>query len=113
MQTTQLSLPSAVTETIEICKQILTEHYGDRLQSLILFGSAARQSLTAESDLDLLVVLQPPFDYFQELRDLVDLLYPLQLESNHWISVKPASQSEFTLGATQLYRNVQQEGIVL
>jgi predicted nucleotidyltransferase len=113
MSAPQLSLSSAVTETIATCKQVLTDHYGDRLQSLILFGSAARQSLTPESDLDLLVVLQPPFDYFQELRDLVDLLYPLQLESSHWISVKPASQSEFAAGTTQLYRNVQQEGIAL
>ncbi|MBF2037415.1 MAG: nucleotidyltransferase domain-containing protein [Leptolyngbyaceae cyanobacterium T60_A2020_046] len=106
-------LPPDITATIAACQQSLMEHYGDRLQSLILFGSAARQSLTPESDLDLLVVLQPPFDYFQELHDLVDLLYPLQLESSHWISVKPASQSEFAAGTTQLYRNVQQEGILL
>lgn len=103
----------ATTEILEQCKRSLMDHYGDRLQSVILFGSAARQTLTPDSDLDLLVVLKPPFDYFQELRTLVDLLYPLQLESTHWISAKPASQPEFVAGATQLYRNVQQEGILL
>jgi predicted nucleotidyltransferase len=113
MQQTPPHLNSELAETLATCKRLLVEQYGDRLQALILFGSAARQSLTSDSDLDLLVVLKPPFDYFQELHTLVDVLYPLQLESSHWISAKPASQAEFISGATQLYRNVQQEGILL
>ena len=63
-----------IADTLATCKQVLIAHYGDRLQSLILFGSAARQALSPDSDLDLLVVLKPPFDYFQELRSLVDIL---------------------------------------
>ena len=102
-----------IAETLATCKQVLVAYYGDRLQSLILFGSAARQTFSLDSDLDLLVVLKPPFDYFQELRSLVDILYPLQLEASHWISAKPASEQEFIAGATQLYRNIQQEGVKL
>jgi predicted nucleotidyltransferase len=102
-----------IADTLATCKQVLIAHYGDRLQSLILFGSAARQTLSPDSDLDLLVVLKPPFDYFQELRSLVDILYPLQLEASHWISAKLASEQEFIAGATQLYRNIQQEGVKL
>ncbi|WP_204138283.1 nucleotidyltransferase family protein [Halomicronema sp. CCY15110] len=113
MKTTQPPLPSAIAETLAACKEVLAKHYGSRLQSVILFGSTARQTFHSSSDLDLLVVLKPPINYFQELYALVDLLYPLQLESSHWISVKPASQSEFAAGTTQLYRNVQQEGILL
>lgn len=113
MPITQPNLNPEIKKLLATCKQMLMTHYGDRLQSLILFGSAARQTLTLESDLDLLVVLTPPFDYFQELRSLVDILYPLQLEASHWISAKPASEQEFIAGATQLYRNIQQEGIKL
>jgi predicted nucleotidyltransferase len=113
MQAIPPHLNADLAATLATGKRLLSEQYGDRLQAVILFGSAARQSLTPDSDLDLLVVLHPPFDYFQELRTLVDVLYPLQLESSHWISAKPASQAEFTAGATQLYRNVQQEGIAL
>ena len=113
MPPTQPQLPSDIADTLVNCKQVLGDHYGDRLQSLILFGSAARQSLTPDSDLDLLVVLKRPFDYFQELRTLVDVLYALQLESSHWISAKPASHPEFIAGTIQLYRNVHQEGITL
>jgi predicted nucleotidyltransferase len=113
MQLTPSDLKPDVTETLTLCKRVLVEHYGDRLQSVILFGSAARKNLTPDSDLDLLVVLQSPFDYFQELRTIVELLYSIQLEASHWISAKPASQSEFETGATQLYRNIQREGKVL
>jgi len=102
-----------IATTLTTCKQVLTDYYGDRLYALILFGSAALQSLTSESDLDLLVVLQPPLDPVKELSTLVDILYPLQLESSHWISAKPASQTEFLEGATQLYRNIQKEGVAL
>ncbi|MBE9079168.1 nucleotidyltransferase domain-containing protein [Romeria aff. gracilis LEGE 07310] len=95
------------------CKQILAKYYKSRLQALILFGSAARQELTPNSDIDLLVVLSSPFDYCQELTTIVDLLYPLQLEASHWISAKPAETSDFEAGKIQLYRNIQQEGILL
>jgi predicted nucleotidyltransferase len=113
MKTTQPPLPPAIAETIAACKQVLTAHYGSRLHRLILFGSAARQQLSPDSDIDLLVILVPPVDYFQELRTLVDLLYPLQLDASHWVSAKPASLTEFEAGATQLYRNIQQEGCVV
>lgn len=99
--------------TLQSCKQALSQHYGDRLKKLILFGSAARQEAGPNSDLDLLVVLDQPLNYCQELRTIVEVLYPLQLEASHWISAKPAAENEFETGATQLYRNVQKEGIIL
>lgn len=95
------------------CKQILAQHYQDRLQAIFIYGSVARKELTPDSDIDLLIVLPKPFDYFQELRTLVDLLYPLQLEASHWISAKPAESSEFNSGSIQLYRNIHREGIKL
>ena len=63
------------------------------------------------SDMDLLVLLHKPFDYFQELRTIVDLLYPLQMESERLISAKPASVDEFEEGGLQLYRNAKREGV--
>ena len=43
--------------------------------------SAARGDAVPTSDIDLLVLLSQPLDYFAELRKIVDLLYPIQLES--------------------------------
>lgn len=104
---------SATTSIVEICRNRLNEHYRDRLQSVILYGSAARQEMTADSDIDLLVVLAQPLDYFAELRTIIELLYPIQLEASHWISAKPAGIGEFEAGAIQLYRNVLREGVVM
>jgi hypothetical protein len=95
------------------CKEILQEHYGDRLQGLVLYGSVARDEPDPSSDIDLLVLLGKPFDYFRELRRIVDVLYPLQLESERHISVQPAAADEFERGAIQLYRNAKREGLVL
>lgn len=93
------------------CKQVLAEHYGSSFAGLILYGSIARNDARPESDINLLVLLKPPFDFFQELEAIVDLLYPLQLESDRLISAKPAVVDEYESGSLQLYRNAKLEGI--
>jgi predicted nucleotidyltransferase len=93
------------------CKKVLETHYGPRFAGLILYGSMARNEATSSSDMDLLVLLKKPFDYFRELRAIVDMLYPLQLESEHLISAKPTDIDEFESGSLQLYRNAKREGI--
>ena len=101
---------SDVKDIIQRCKSVLESHYGDRFQGLVLYGSMAREQADLSSDIDLLVLLNQPFDFFQELRRIVDLLYDVQLESEQLISAKPAATEAFDRGSIQLYRNVQQEG---
>jgi predicted nucleotidyltransferase len=96
---------------VEQCKQALEKHYGSRFAGLLLYGSMARNQTDASSDIDLLVLLRQPFNYFQELRTIVDLLYPLQMESERLISAKPAFVDEFEEGGLQLYRNAKREGV--
>ena len=98
---------------IQKCKEILEKHYGDRFAGLILYGSQARGQAEAGSDIDLLVLLQGPFDYFKEIWNLAELLYPLQLESDRLISVKPAVVQDFQTGVLQFYRHARREGIQL
>ena len=69
----------------------------------------ARQPL--QSDIDLLVLLHKPFDYFREARAIVDLLYSVQLVSDRLISAMPAAVDEFERGDIQLYRNAKREGV--
>ena len=102
-----------VTDITQRCKKILAGHYGSRFAGLILYGSIAREQAIAGSDIDLLVLLSKPFDYFYELRQIIDLLYPIQLESEQLISAKPAALDEFEQKASQLYRNVKREGLSL
>jgi predicted nucleotidyltransferase len=96
---------------MEQCKQVLEKHYGSRFAGLLLYGSMARNQADTSSDIDLLVLLSKPFNYFQELRTIVDLLYPLQMESERLISAKPALVDEFEEGDLQLYRNAKREGV--
>lgn len=95
------------------CKAALTSHYGPRFRGLVLFGSAARGQATAGSDIDMLVLVAEPFDYFRELREIIDLLYPIQLDCEQLISAKPASQQDFESGAVRLYRNARREGVLV
>ena len=103
----------AVGPIVAECKRILEAHYGDRLAGLVLYGSVARNEDDEESDIDLLILLDGDFDYFEELRVIIDILFPTQLESDRLISAKPANVDAFHEGRLQLYRNAKREGIVV
>ena len=102
-----------VAEVIQRCKEILESNYQSQFKGLILYGSVARNQAYPSSDIDLLVLLGQPIDYFQELRTIIDLLYPVQLESEQLISAKPVPVDDFEHGIIQLYRNAKREGILV
>ncbi|MEA3408600.1 MAG: nucleotidyltransferase domain-containing protein [Chloroflexota bacterium] len=97
-------------EVLRKCKSVLERHYGSRFKGLVLYGSLAREQASSDSDIDLLVLLSGPFDYLDELRRIIDLLYSVQLDSSRLISAKPAAVDEFEAGSVQLYRNAKREG---
>lgn len=80
---------------------------------MILYGSIAREQAAPDSDIDLLVLLEAPLDYFTELRQLVDVLYPMQLESERLISAKPVLFNDFEMGTVSLYRNARRDGVAV
>ncbi len=98
---------------LQQCKTILKQHYRSRFKGLILYGSVVRGHSDAESDLDLLVLLSPPVDYFQELRTIIELLYPLQLQSEQLISAKPVAWNEFVRGSKEFLRDAKREGMAV
>lgn len=73
----------------------------------------ARGDADENSDIDLLILLSAPFDYFAELRQIVDLLYPIQLESERLISAKPALARDYEMGSISLYRTARREGVAV
>lgn len=104
---------TSISSVLERCKRILQASYGDRFTGLVLYGSRARDEETSESDLDLLVLLVPPFDYSEELWKIIELLYPVQLSVDFLLSALPASVNEYLSGEIQLYRNIRREGVVV
>lgn len=104
---------ATIRKVLKACKAALESYYGDQFKGLVVYGSVARNQAEATSDIDLLVLLSPPFDYFSELRQVIDVLYPVQLESEQLISARPVRPDEFERGAIQLYRNAKREGKVV
>jgi predicted nucleotidyltransferase len=102
-----------ITEIIQRCKTTLEGYYGSQFKGLILYGSVVRDQASPASDIDLLILLSQPFDYFAELRQIIELLYPIQLESDQLISAKPALLDEFEHGRIQLYRSAKREGVLV
>jgi predicted nucleotidyltransferase len=100
-------------QIVKKCKEALAEQYGRRLKGVILYGSIARKESSLASDIDLLVLLDGPLDYFAELRNLIDALYPIQLESEKLISAKPVFYQDFEKGTLSLYRNARREGVAV
>jgi predicted nucleotidyltransferase len=95
------------------CKDTLKKHYGTVLHGVILYGSSPVSYSDFSSDIDLIVLLNKSFDFFKELRQISELLYPIQLESDQLISAKPAKVNDFEDGTIQLYRNAKRNGLYI
>lgn len=108
--TRTMPVDAEVANLLAQARRRLEEHYGNRFAGLVLYGSVARGTAEAESDIDLLVLLRDELDYFRELRAVVSLLYPLQLEFERVISALPAAVEDYESGTLQLCRNAAREG---
>lgn len=63
-------------------KKRLKDTYEDRLRSVVLFGSSARDDFTEESDVDVLVVLKSITDFDKDFNTMIlegkyDFVFPL------------------------------------
>ena len=97
---------------IEI-KSCLQKLYGDRLQSVLLFGSEAREKAIPNSDIYIMVILDGPVAFLLEHRRIIDVIYDLMLESGRVIDVTPVEKEKYEAGEFALYRNAKQEGVLL
>lgn len=100
-------------ELLQDAKKALSELYGERLRGVVLYGSVARGDDNEDSDVDILVLLDRPFDYVRELSRILDALFPLALRCGHRISAKPTLQSDYEEAKFPLYRSARREGTLL
>ncbi len=99
---------SSLLKTI---RSALETVYGRRLRGALLYGSEARGEAQADSDIDVLVLLDRVTDYGKEVRRCLDVLYPLSLKLERSISPTPVAAEEYETLDCPLYRRVHQEGI--
>ena len=86
--------------------------FGGRLRSVLLHGSEARGTATKESDVDVLVVLEGPVMFWDDLGVITRAVYPLVLETGRLIHARPVDAARFDAGGFPLYDRARREGIL-
>ena len=84
------------------------EKCGDRIESIVLFGSVARGEARGDSDIDVLVVWRG--DESEGWRSMTGLSFDVLLDVREYISVKVIGLKDLGL-KTPFMRNVLREGI--
>jgi predicted nucleotidyltransferase len=112
-QDKKTQLTEAVRTLLLRCAQAVQEEDPDA--RIVLYGSQARGDATAESDVDILVVLSSEVSS-QERSRIHDRLYEIGLDCDLAISaiIKSVPRWEQPISrATPLYRAIQEEGILV
>jgi len=94
-------------------KSRLRAVYGDRLKGVVLYGSEVTGQGGADSDLDVMVLLDGPIHLWEDISRCVDATYPLSLEIGRPIHATPVDAAEYEKGDFALYRSAKAEGILL
>ena len=87
--------------------------YGDRLVRLVLFGSHARGEAREDSDIDVMVVLQGPVDFWEEMKRCSEFRAAVCLEHDVCISCLYMPESRFQGEQSPLLLNVHRDGVAL
>ena len=83
--------------------------------TVILFGSEARGDAHADSDIDVLILLDKEKITYQDRKDINYPLFDIEIETGILVSPKVFSKKQWEgqLSITPFYNNVMNEGIVL
>jgi predicted nucleotidyltransferase len=102
-------------ELLRVGEARLRDKYGARLCGLVLHGSEARGEAEEDSDVDLLVLLEGPVELGIELRTIIDILYPLQIELGFFrpLEIIPTDVADYEAQGYALYRHAREDGIRL
>jgi uncharacterized protein len=87
--------------------------YGPRLTRLVLFGSHARGDAAADSDIDVLVVLDGDVRPGEEIARAGAVTAGLSLKHNCLVSTTFISAGRFESEKSPLMVNVRREGVVV
>jgi hypothetical protein len=91
----------------------LRELYGDRLSSVLLFGSWARGDAHPESDIDLLVVLEHIDSVWDELRRMDPLLWRHSFDNDTVVTALPVAKGDVEERKRPVLVRAQAEGLLV
>ncbi len=94
-------------------RDYLKDTYQNKLDQIILFGSQARGDVHKDSDVDILIILNIPFNDYQETQRISYYITDLCLENNILITCFFTSNDLWKTDDNALFRNIKKEGIIL
>ncbi len=104
-------LDSWLEDLLDEIKQGLRRLYGPRLEGVYLFGSYARGEADAESDVDVLVVLDEVTRYGREVERTGDLVSALSLRYEGSISCVYLPLADWRRRQSPFLLNVREEAV--
>ncbi len=109
MATTRIQALEIALET----KKELMGIYGDRLRGVYLYGSAARNQLTPDSDIDIAVVLDDIKRHFDELERTRELGSKISLQYNTIVMFLFVPEKDYKQGTYAVYRAIKRDGLAV
>ena len=107
-------MPRNIKKILRELKKGLVEIYGDQLKAVYLFGSFARgEGRLPNSDIDVMIVLNGEFKYWDASKRSSEFVASLCLENDVLISRKFASDLEYAKSKMPLFKNVRKEGVAV
>jgi uncharacterized protein UPF0158/nucleotidyltransferase-like protein len=98
----------------EVAREVardLRRMYGDRLRSVLLFGSWARGDAHPESDIDLLVVLDRVESVWDELRQMDPILWRHSFANDTVVTALPVASDTFEAQQRPVLSRAKAEGL--
>jgi len=106
-------LPAPVRAALGELKAALAALYGERFKGLYLYGSFARGTATADSDVDVLIALDGDPKPYTESDRLSALLADLCLKHDVLIASYPVPQAWLQERHDPLFESIRREGVLV
>ena len=94
-------------------KQHMVDTYGSRLESVVLFGSFAKNNATDDSDIDIAIVLKGKVNTSKEIDMVIDFISDGGLEYNELVSILPVSSDDVNASVWPLHKSLREEGVAI
>lgn len=103
-----------VRRILKKLQKALLARYGEKLSKVIIFGSQARGDAKADSDIDVLVVLDDKTEAFaREYEKWSDWISDELLESGELVNLIITSRQRYDAVKSPLYLSARSEGILI
>jgi predicted nucleotidyltransferase len=104
--------PELINDIIYNIKAVL----GEKLESIVLYGSYARASQESDSDIDIIALVDGDDSYIKSVDDLItDITVDLSLKYNIVVSILLQNLDQYRqfLDVLPFFMNIEKEGIEL